>query len=148
MGPDRAIGRSRRQQGPRLAPGSPAAVFIADPICDPPRPGASPGNWIAVGSPRHQAILHPAGSGQRMGQPQSRRQQHHRDCQPGDRAAAAASIGLGHGAPGPGNGFWSISGLLGGLFPPALNQIINRAISLLGYFGGFPARRDVHHRCP
>jgi hypothetical protein len=24
----------------------------------------------------------------------------------------------------------------------------NRGISLFGYFGGFPPRRDVHHRCP
>src|SRR6195952_5404760 len=106
---------------------------------------ASPGNGIAIGPPGHQAILHPAGPCQRTGQPQPRRQQHHRDHQPGDRGAAGVAwVGGGDRAQGPGYGCWNISGPPWRLIPPTLNQIINRAISLLGYFGGFPARRDVH----
>src|ERR1700712_317962 len=90
---------------------------------------ASPGNRVAIGSPRHQAILHPAGPAQRMGQPQPRRQQHHRDYQPRDRAAAvAALIGLGHGAPDPGKdrGHYDHS-----------ESNSNCGTSLPGYFGGF-----------
>jgi hypothetical protein len=47
---------------------------------------------VAVGSSRHQAILHLAGGGQLMGQPHADRQQHDRDGQTRQRPASASTL--------------------------------------------------------
>jgi hypothetical protein len=50
---------------------------------------------VAVGASRHQAVLHLAGRGQFMSQPQSHHQQDHRDSEARDRGPpASASFGL------------------------------------------------------
>jgi hypothetical protein len=57
---------------------------------------------VAVGSARHDAILHLAGGGQIMRQPHPDRQQDDRDDEPGDGASAiVAPFGFAHGLQRP-----------------------------------------------
>jgi hypothetical protein len=52
---------------------------------------------VAVRPSRHQAILHFAGRRQIVRQPQSERQDHNRDRQPGDRSTPVSALfGIGH----------------------------------------------------
>jgi hypothetical protein len=52
---------------------------------------------VAVRPSRHQAILHFAGRRQIVRQPQSKRQDHNRDRQPGDRSTPVSALfGVGH----------------------------------------------------